>query len=475
MEQSQAARKKRKMNDADSAITPSAGLSAAFWICLILVSFLLRYLVGCIILNDMPLVSDALSYNLLAKSFLREGLSTEPFYWPPGLPLFLSAVYSIAGDQIMVSRLAMIALGTANVVLVVKICRNVSRRPAAWKLSGWIACFYPPAVMMAAQTYSQHLAATCLLSAVLCFFVGYRKNLWWIYTIAFLLLGIGTLTRPSMISVAVAFLLIGAFLFTRGSSKKTLLIGGISGGIVFILIIVPFAMINESLGAGYYISTNNERNFFLGNNKYTPHYKTSHLAQRNREAVELEEEVSEYLVKIEGNGDAIARRNMRNEAIKYIIDHPFVFLWRTMNRFRSFWGFDYIMSRRIQKHYELDRTSLLFLLLSEAGGYALVALTALMGAIFAGHMLARGAFIFLLLVILSYQLPYMLAFSGGAYHFPVMGLVMAVSGAGCSFMLSRKNIKALIKRKVFWLILAIFTAVQLEYLYHAISLVAEHA
>src|SRR5438876_5885799 len=97
-------------------------------------------------------------------------------------------------------------------------------------------------------------------------------------------------------------------------------------------------------GAGGTISTNNEGNTWLGNNPYTPNYKTSELGQHP--VSEFSPPVRRYLQRFTSRPNE--REAQREEALRYIGEHPANTLLRTINRIREFWGFDYTFSRDIE-------------------------------------------------------------------------------------------------------------------------------
>lgn len=217
------------------------------------------------------------------------------------------------------------------------------------------------------------------------------------------------------------------------------------------------------------LSTNNERNFFLGNNPYTPDYKTGHLAQRS--LAELDPDARQYLESFYRRPDK--RSAMRAEATRFIRENPWRTLRRTFNRGLAFWGFDYLASRIHQQHLGWGRGVLLLLLTFEAGSYLLVmalAVFAITCARDAMDMRLLGALLFL---VAAYQAPYLVAFSGGTYHFPVMWLVLPIAGVGMHQLVQQirgsesRSGRALL---LFVLLLAAFAAVQGQYALHTLAL-----
>jgi hypothetical protein len=69
-----------------------------------------------LLVAHQPLMSDAAHYNDMAALLLKG----EPFvpYWPPGLPLYLSAVHRVLGESTLVVRLAMLVFYAGSSVFV---------------------------------------------------------------------------------------------------------------------------------------------------------------------------------------------------------------------------------------------------------------------------------------------------------------------------------------------------------------------
>jgi 4-amino-4-deoxy-L-arabinose transferase-like glycosyltransferase len=443
-----------------------------YWPLLIIVSTVVRIVVVFLLLGDMPLVSDAQAYSGQAKRLLSTFPGTSAYYWPPGMSYVLALAYAVFDYGLGVSRAVAVIISVLNVVMIARLSAKVLRDQHAARLGGWIAAFYPAEVMMAGQTYSQPLAMLCLLCVAYWLLIGYERHQWSYFAYAGLAWGWGCLTRPSMVSVGILLPIVWwaarhGDVLKDGPRRTGLLL---SYHLVFYLCaavcIVPVMYYNATKGAGWTIATNAEINFFAGNNAYTPHYKTSHFLMRPLE--KLDPTVRLYIHNLLVRDDA--REAMTREAMRYIYDHPVIFLWRTLNRIRAFWGFDYTMSRKIQWHYGLGLSGLALLLLAEAGGYCLVMLMTLAGMHWAWQEVHSQGRVLLILLVLGYQLPYALALSTGVYHFPVMGLLIPFAGVGLSHALSEGSSRWALKRvsRKVWLSFALFLLIQLEYGYYAV-------
>jgi hypothetical protein len=437
----------------------------------VLAGLAIRILVGQVWLGQTGLNNDAADYFSEATKLSNGTREAVAFYWPPGTSFYLYGWFVVFGSSVTVARIAMILLSTLQIAVVGGLAREATGRRdiAAW--ASWIWAVYPPSVLLIAQTYSQHLAG---LSLALIAWCGIRslktQSVPWL--IAFgLSLGIGCLTRPSMMSVlAVSCLAVGITALCRAGSWQQRLTRAIGQGFVVIvpaaLVIAPVILYNARCGGGYSLSTNNERNFFLGNNPYTPWYKTSHFAQRPLS--ELPPEVQTYLKSLY---EAPNRRAaMKQAAINHIIENPGLAALRTANRARSFWGFDYLATRAIQATTEdLPRYVSAAVLLAEAGGYYLVMVLGLIGLIQCWNWRTNLPVIgWYVAVIGAYAAPYCLAFSSGTYHFPVMGVMAPLAAIGI-FALGAEGWRATVGSARTSVPIVLFTLMQVEYGYFTLA------
>ena len=444
------------------------------WVAVVGVSLALRALVALLWLGSMPLVHDAASYFEVAGTLLADFPGHAAYYWPPGNAFALAGVFALTGPSVLAARLLMIALGVCGVVLTSLLARRLVAKPARTEaIAGWIGALYMPAVLLAGQTYAQHLAAACLLAFAWFGLRAVDRASLVDASLAGLAFAIGCLTRPSMLSVAPVLLVLWALRMRhmkREGAPRLRLVGSAAAFLVVAAaMVLPVQAHNRAAGAGFTISTNNERNFFLGNNPYTPNYKTSHLGQRA--LTELDPETREYLRGFYERPDA--RDAMQHAAVDFVVHHPGVTAYRTFNRATSFWGFDYLGSRIIQDERAWGKMALLVMLSFEAGAYLLVMVLALAG-IFALRTEADArARIWLIALALAYELPYVLAFSGGTYHFPVVGLLVpfaamalaAARGGG-----TRKLLARTLRSRGAVLALVAFAAIQVEYAYYSLAM-----
>ncbi len=433
------------------------------WACVLGTAAALRAFVSLVLLGGMPLVSDARDYFDVAVRF-ASGDFHGAFYWPPGESLVLASALATVAKSVLVARIVTIAISVGGVALSALLARELAGG-AAGKLAGWIAAIYAPSVLLCGQTYAQHLAALCVAMVAYFGLRALRERRLVLFVITGAALGVGCLTRPSTASVVPV--LGAAWVLTAHRHRAALWAlggGAIVAACTTLLFVVPAQAHDARAGAGWTISTNNERNLLLGNNPYTPDYKTSHLGQRSLD--ELEPDARAYLESFYARPDG--RSAMQRAAIAYMAHHPLRTAWRSLHRATSFWGFDYLGSREIQKWRGWGTGMALPLLALEAGSYVAVAVLALAGIFARSNACAAPWRLWLVSLALAYELPYAIAFSGGTYHFPVMPLVMPFAAvAAVDGLEAWRRVR---QRTRVIAALTAFAIVQTEYAYFALAM-----
>lgn len=381
-----------------------------------------------------PFFNDAGDYHREALAMLAHWPGNLPYYWPPGTGYLLALVYSLLDPSVALGRALCVLLSLAWVPLALALARRLGLPRRAALATGWVAALYPPLLLMAGQPFSSLPTAVYLLVLAWALLSYLAENRPGRLVLAGLALGAGGLTRPSMVPLlGLAGLAVAWAVWRRrapGEGPAALVGRGLLDLACLILpallLLAPVFWLNHQAGAGWTLSVNNERNFFLGNNPHTPLYKTSHLASQKLEA--LPAETADYLRRVYGDRPHApeTRAAMRSEALNYIKAHPGATLLRTLNRLRAFWGFDYQLSAETAKLRAWPAWKAGLMLFAEAGGYALVMLLVILGLFLAGRN--RRVFLLPLLLVLGYQAPYLLAFAAPTYHFPVIPLLFPLAG-----------------------------------------------
>ena len=444
--------------------TRPAQQSSTFWVWCIpmIAAVLVRSLVAFAWLGSTEPHNDAADYFADASMLQGGTRPMVPFYWPPGNSYYVAGWFAVLGANMTAARVAMVVLSSLQVLLVGMLTRQLTTSSKAVMIANWIWALYPPSVFLVFQPYSQHLAAFSLGAIALSGMIWLRAPSGFAAIAFGLCCGIGCLTRPSMMTVTLlSYLMIALVASFRHESfsRRILLLGrhGVLFTMGLLAILAPTIQFNARTGGGYTLSTNNERNFFLGNNPYTPWYKTSHFAQR--QLSDLPPDVQDYLRSMYQKPDR--RTAMKNASVEHIRQNPGLFLLRSVNRARAFWGFDYLGSRVIKATYGSTALSTIVLLF-EAAGYCAVAMLAIVAIANWSKAMTGTTLLWYLAVVAAYAFPYCIAFSGGTYHFPVMSIMVPLSAIGLVLLLSPQRMMALKSAGVVFGLL-LFIAIQIEY------------
>ncbi len=439
------------------------------WVVLLGVAVAARVLVGGVLLADWPIASDAARYVNEATELARTFERREAYYFPAGMIWILAAAYALLGSSTAVTRAVTIALSALAVPFVVRLARELSTDPRAPRITGWIAALYPPSLLSSGYPGSQSLAYPTFVAAAVLFLAAWRLRSSARAAAAGAVLGVFSITRSSAFTVAFALLALWCvrlYLDRRqGAEGLAAKLGvGAAALAALLAVISPVLVHHWRLGEGLTLATCDAWNLFAGNNPYTPLYRTGYLAHKHQS--NFPPEVARYLAEFEQQ-PVDPRGAMRREALRYVLEHPWTSALRTVNRVRGFWGFDHANSALIQKGLGLGELQLGGLLLLEAGGYASVAALALLAAFVARDRLRAGPVGFVLLLIVSYQVAFMLAFAHSNFHVPVMPLLMPLAAVSASRLAEDRG-AALLRSRGAWLALAAFAAVQIEYGYFAL-------
>jgi 4-amino-4-deoxy-L-arabinose transferase-like glycosyltransferase len=447
-----------------------------FWLPLLGTALGLRLLCSLLLIAGWPLVSDGAAYSGQAERMIGDAPGpVGAFYWPPGTSYVLAAAYEVLGSGRVAARLAMIAVSMASVVAVVLLARRVVRDSASVRLAGWIMAVLPSAVFMPSQPFSFDVTLLGVTLTLLGVLVAYdRAQARWL-ALAGLALGFAALARPGAVSVVAALVpagvVAGVRLHRRGDRRRlrAIIVGSAAFAVLLVTPLLPAVLHNRAVGAGTTLSTNNEGNLLLGNNPYTPDYKTWDQGQHPLSAFPpAERRWLQAHFTLGGSPDQ--RAEMRDEALRYMASHPVRTLWRSLSRVRAFWGFDYTYSGGLRNDWDAPLPVVGIAGLLEVGGWFVFGALVLLGWVVGRPVFRSGRLALLLGAVAAYEIPYAIAFSGGRWHLPVLGLLAPVAGAGLASVRSlRAPLTAVRTSPLLAVGLSAFALVQLEYLVFVVA------
>ena len=410
------------------------------------------------IMREHLLLGDGGFYHGTAERILMG----EPFspFWPPGLP-YLLALFMYVGGQHLVSVVAGMML---VYVAFASLLHHVVRKWVTERAANLVSLVFAvsPAFIHHSVTPLTHLpVALCLLTIACIAWNAREKYRLWEAVWAGLALGAAILIRPgSLILAPVLFFLLIRYLPAAGW-KRVLHVAlpfVLAGCMVLAWELQTFHRHQRIV----WVNDGNSSNFYLGNNPWTPLYKTwwlgSHNESENPHFADFYAQGREIMALPQAEqGPAFTRI-----AWHHISESPGLFLVRSFSRIRCFFAFDTFTAGVI--HHRVPGAMPFTLLVLAVDGliYVLIGSFALLG--FARGLNAGGPGGMLLLLVLAYAFPYFIAFSHPTYHLPVVPLLAIVAASewekrATSLFFLRKN-------PLTALLLLIFWGLQVEWVWH---------
>ena len=424
------------------------GYPHLFW-GMVILSLLIRAIYA-LYWGSVSLEGDALSYF---EEFLRlfSGESHRPF-WAPGLPLLMGWI----GLNFAWYPLSMVAFAMAFYLLMITGLYLVLvelGKPSFSFIPITALCFAPISIHFSIVPLTQLPLATGLIWLYYLLIRAWKKTDF-IPRAALLggfILGICILIRPSSL-ILIPFI---GYLWFRLDKKRAVWIYTFS----LFTVLAGLQVRNITTGHPYvFINTSNSSNFFIGNNPYTPLYKTwwlgSHLESANPEFNGFYQELRE----IKQYPEATQQRAYLQHAWKHIYEAPATFCIRTLNRIKTFWAIDTYSAGFLSQH----SSSRLWPLLAFAGD--MTAFFLLFWYAASGGLTRKLDFhplTWILGFVLLVPLPYYIAFSHPTYHFPLLPFlcVWAQKGYDPQDPLAIKNQPIGV-----WVLRLIFIMVQIEWI-----------
>ncbi|MBA7583747.1 hypothetical protein ES708_25695 [subsurface metagenome] len=352
---------------------------------------------------------------------LLRGEAFETFR-APGLSLWLAGWYSLFGAGQLAAMLSLppfhLALGVAVYLYT---AQKINPRAALIALA--IVTFYPALVFHSVWPLTQVPLAAILVLAL--YLLDGEHGLPHILC-AGLLLGLAVLIRPNSITLIPAFGLI----FLLNGNTRILPRTALLAAVALTPALLWSAREYRQTGNVVFINYTNSMNFYLGNNRYTPLYKTWWFGSHGEGEREVPPDFSAELNRIDSLPLNTRNRIYLHLALAEITAHPLIFTVRTLSRIRSFFAFDsYTGTVAISRF---------------GGGKPLGALLLALDMLFYLTIMAASLFLYcgngkelrdnpvalwVCVIVLAYAFPFWLAFSHPTYHLPIMPLLAVPASA----------------------------------------------
>ncbi len=368
-----------------------------------------------------PLTSDPLAYHQMAIKLLH-GEAFVPFF-PPGAPYFLAGLYRVVGESELAARAAGLLWYVGLSSLLYRFTTLVSTRAAA-NLAVILFAIFPAFLWHSVEPRTELPTATLLLLVGYLTVLDLRAPRWWRHALLGLVLGFTVLTRPS------SMLLVGVIPVFIAMVTRRVWSAVLPVAVCAVLVGAWLVKAHDMAGRFVMINDANSVNLFLGNNEYTPLYRTWWFGSHAAGDPSVPTEFTALMEGIEARPAAERNQLYREVAIDHIKARPDLFVVRTANRVRVFFGFDTSTGSYMRKKYGASTPVALMLIALDALLYCSIAIASLFflftftGA--AGRP-TRDEVRAILLVALCYSIPYWFSFSHPTYHFPIVPL-LAISG-----------------------------------------------
>ena len=392
-------------------------------------------------LKGTTLFGDALAYHNFALKIVS-GSNFEPVL-APGLPLWLAACYRVFGEGQLVAMSSMLFFHFLFCVFLFLYVKRVSNVLAA-NLALMIFSFYPAFVFHSVWPLTQMPVAALLFCIV--YLLDLRERSQWLAVLAMgLAMGFLILIRPS----GILLLLLLPILIAFNAEKKHVSLAVFTVCVSLIPLSIWLVKINSGCSRFVFVNYTNTMNLYLGNNEYTPLYKTWWFGSHGAGDFDVPEDFSRQLGQI--------RKLPRNEsdrlyfrlAVDHILSRPDLFLLRSFNRLKCFFAFDTYTGTNAIKRFNANKLQGLSILGVDAIFYCLIMLGAILCLAGIRKSLIRPKQIeILLLITLTYALPYWVAFSHPTYHFPVMPLFGILAAVLLSFIFEKPEVLKDLKKEL---------------------------
>lgn len=405
-------------------------------------------------LSNYPVASDAAAYRNTAIA-MREGEQFTPF-WPPGLPAYLTVVYSTVNQDAVTERSAMIGFYVILTLALFFLVREMVSLRAA-NLAALIVTFYPNYIYHSVTVLTQLPIAACLAVIVyltyrVCKEDTMRPGLRLLISILLgVVLAYTALTRPSSL-ILLAFIPLYVLWQTRQllAPLITLIVPVVILGVYLVQI---YRIDNQFILINYA----NSYNLFLGNNPDTPLYQTWLFG------TDIDARTPEFnttLASIQSQPPQQQDTLYRDAALEHITERPDLFIVRTLNRIRAYFGFDTIAGARLINEGIAGTMVGLLVIAVDALFYMAIMVTTLFFLFSVYRKALPLQWIMLILgVAFLYSVPYFFAFSHPTYHIPIVPLLTVFSAA----WLTRPVLQWKVLTRFAWIMLIVFVFIQVEW------------
>jgi hypothetical protein len=224
----------------------------------------------------------------------------------------------------------------------------------------------------------------------------------------------------------------------------------------------------HQMSGAWIINNSNAVNLFYGNNLWTPMYRTWFFGSWAKPgSVELQHypDYEQVLTQTLNLPPLQASAEFNRLTIAYVAHRPDLFLLRTLNRMRCFWGFDTFTSANLRRDGSAGRRLFPVSLALEAALYLSIAGPAFFWLAIAAAQFWRQWQSWLIAgTIVVYGVPYWLSMSHPTYHYPVV-MPLAVLGVMAWRTYAARPVAVPVRMVRGWVAVGTLAAIQVEWVW----------
>lgn len=367
------------------------------------------------LVGSAPLGNETPGYYRTALAILHN--EEFPLYWPPGVPYYLYGVQWLLGESMLVARAAILPVYLVFSLFLYRLARTITTRRAA-NLLVLVFALYAPYVRYAFNPSTEYPAAA-LLAGLVYFAIRAVATRRPVHAIAAgVCIGALTLVRPSS---ALFLLVVPAYCVLVTKRARMAWIPLLLGSLAVSLWLVKA---HHMSGRWVFVNESNAENLFFGNNPYTPLYRTWPEGQAE---IGFPAGFRALLDRIRNEPDEIRGRSYLRVAVDHIISRPDLFLLRSVNRMRAYFGFPVHHGEPLKRISLLARHPWLVplgLTVLDLMFYWPLMVLAILGIFsFLRRPTLDDPIVAIGGAVLLYAIPYWVSFSQPRFNFPVVPLL----------------------------------------------------
>jgi 4-amino-4-deoxy-L-arabinose transferase-like glycosyltransferase len=408
------------------------------------------------------LSSENLGYDQMALQLIRH----ENFapYFPPGVPYLLLLAHKLLGAGIVVARAAILPIYVVFSFLLYALAKELATRRAA-NLAVLAFALYPSYIRWSFSPTTEYPTAACLVGVAYFVILTVRRRSSMFSGVLGLFVGALALSRASSLPLVAL-----APLYVFAKTRKTTL--AITTILVAAIPIGAWVWKTSAMtGRWIFVNESNWQNFYMANNPRTPLFNTCPGGPVEWDAPM----VQEMLQGIESQPPEVQQRMYRDIAVDYVESRPDLFLLRSLNRFRTFFGFPIHRGEPLAPHARVRRGHHLLGLgitaIELCFYWPIMILAVIFLCTWRGPFLGTDHLTVILGTILIYSVPYWLSCSQPRYNFPVIPLFAVLAATLLDSLVenSWKDVKQSLahsagRRYAMLLALALFAYIQVEWI-----------